>query len=204
MLLCYIFSMRKKIVLLVIIAVLAVGILLVLRGGQKSSLSSPSISILTKEVKPSETFIEYSDPSGFSFSYPDNLSLTKNDVDERAYADLLLSSKEVNGSLNLKISDSKFKTLDEWAKLNKGVTKEVKLGNLEALEIKTSDRLLLGALDQEIFFSIEIPLIEEDFWMKVYSKLLSDFSFVTPDTGVSEGSTTSSEDIIFAGEEVVE
>lgn len=198
--LCYIFSMKKKIVLLAIIAILAVGILLVLRGGQKSSLSSPSISILTKEVKPSETFIEYSDPSGFSFSYPDNLSLTKNDVDESTYADLLLSSKEVNGSLNLKISDSKFKTLEQWANLNKGTSKGVQLGNLEALEIKTSDRLLLGALDQGIFFTIEVPLLEEDFWMKVYSKILADFSFAAP----QEEESYSSDEVTFEGEEVVE
>lgn len=197
--------MNRRIILAVVIVVLlAIAALFLFRGGQKASLTNPISLSIQKAPKPSETYIEHSDPSGFSFSYPDNLSLTKNDVDENTYADLLLSSNEVSGSLALKIADSKFKSLDEWAKLNKGTTKQVKLGNLDAQEIKTPDRLLLGALDQGILFTIEMPLIEEDFWMKVYSKILSDFSFVTPDTGVSEGSTTSSEDIIFAGEEVVE
>lgn len=160
------------------------------------------------EVIPSETVKEYSDPSGFTFNYPDNLSLDNNEVaDDSTYADIQLSSKDVNGSLSLKITDSKYATLDEWLRLNKGAvktTKEVKLGDLKAFEAKTNDRLFLGALDKGIFFAIEMPLVEENFWTKVYDQILADFSFTAPEIATAQAEAdTSSDDVIFEGEEVV-
>lgn len=176
----------------------------------KSSLVTPITNKLseTKEAKkivPSETFLEYQDLSGFTFSYPDNLSIVKNEIeDESVYADIELTSKDVNGSLSLKISDSKFKTLDEWLDLNKGdaIPAEINLGSLKGKEIKLKDRVLLGALDQGVFFNIEVPKVEEEFWMKVYEKLLSGFSFAIPENASAQ--TTASEEVIFEGEEVVE
>lgn len=168
----------------------------------KTPLSNPQSNLLQipKKAEPSQTYIEYTDPAGFSFSYPDNLSISKAEIeDPSTYTDLQLFSKDISGSLNLKITDSNFASLDDWLKINQipssTATKEVKLGGLKALEVKTADRLLLGSLDQGVFFTIELPLIEEDFWMKVYNRLLQEFTFV------SEASTT---DVIFEGEEIVE
>lgn len=174
-----------------------------LTSKQGTPLSSPSLTQFTssKQAMPSETFLEYEDPSGFSFSYPDNLSIAKNEASADEYTDLTLSSKNVSGSLTLRIADSKFTSLEQWSKLNKGTSKETKLGNLKALEIQTSDRLLLGALDQGILFTIEMPLLEQDFWTKIYDKILANFSFTTPET--AQGNT-SSDDITFESEEVVE
>lgn len=159
-----------------------------------------------KKAVPSETMIDYTDPAGFILSYPDNLSIVKNDItDEATYTDIQLSSKEVSGSLNLKISDSKYTSLDDWIKLSKAAAteppKDIKLGSLQGKEIKTADRLLLGALDHGIFFSIEMPLLETDFWMKVYNKVLSGFSFVSPQAATAD---TSGSDVSFEGEEVVQ
>lgn len=176
----------------------------------KGPLSKPQSNLikLPKEIEPSQTFIEYSDPAGFEFAYPDNLSLEKAEG-VNTYANLQLFSKDVNGSLTLKIKDSKFATLDEWIKAEKipstNTPKEVNLGTLKAREIKTADRLLLGALDQGILFTIELPLIEQDFWMKVYDKVLTDFTFISPAANNSqEVSNSASEDVTFEGEEVVE
>lgn len=207
--------MNKKTILLLCIALgLILAIILILfRGSTKNSLLSPvAHKQEAVQIKPSETLIEYNDPSGFSFSYPDNLSLVKNEVvDTDTYADIQLTDKAVNGSLSLKISDSKFTSLDEWVKLNKNASKdspkEIKLGNLKALEIKTNDRLYLGALDLGVLFTIEMPLIENDFWMKVYNKVLSDFSFApqSNESVTTQGGTNaSSDDIAFEGEEVIE
>lgn len=196
--------MNKKTVLLLILAIgLVISAILVLLRPQQNSLRSPQTNqpeVQTK-ILPSETFKVYTDPSGFSFSYPDNLSLTNNQIEDIAtYADIKLSLNGVNGSLSLKIADSKFKSIDEWVKVNNIAsnitTKEVRWGDLKALEIKLNDRLLVGALDQGVLFTIEMPLVEEDFWMKVYNKMLADFSLgnVSP----------LSDEVIFEGEEVVE
>ncbi|OGE31143.1 hypothetical protein A3C59_04015 [Candidatus Daviesbacteria bacterium RIFCSPHIGHO2_02_FULL_36_13] len=194
--------MNKKLIGLLLVFILgSVAVWMVFFNKSGPSITNPLTTITEKKNEPSGTFIEYSHPSGFSFNYPDNLSLEKQEVDETTYADLALYSKEVSGSISLKITDSKLKSINEWVKLNEkatvGEVKDVNLGNLQAKEITTADRLLLGSLDQGIFFTIEIPLIEKDFWMKVYKKLLADFSFASP-------TTASSEEIIFESEEVVE
>ena len=184
---------------------IVIGIFIFFLSKPKNQLSAPSFTQIKKNT-PSETTITYTDPVGFSFNYPDNLSIAKNEIENSAiYADFILSSKQVSGSLSIKIADSKFKSIDGWAKLNNGSTKQIKLGNLKALEIKTNDRLLLGALDQGILFTLEMPLIEESFWTKVYNKVITDFSFAPPtvDTSTS-GNTNSASDVSFEGEEVVE
>jgi hypothetical protein len=180
---------------------------------QKTGLSIPEAK---KEVTPSKTFIEYEDPSGFSFSYPDNVSLSNRaseDIDQvsdpDAYAQLQLFSKDKSGSLNLKIADTKFKTLEEWLKANNIpetlTPEEKKLGDLKAFEVKTKDRLMLAALDQGVLFTIESPLIEEAFWNEVYNKVVSDFSFAPPQIADKQASgVTLGEAVVFEGEEVVE
>lgn len=198
--LLYTHMMNKKIVAALSLVLIVAGALFFSKGS-KNQLSSPLIN-QPKEIIPSETLIEYTDPAGFAFVYPDNLSLKKNEeIDDSTYASLQLSSKDVSGSLNLEISDSKFVSIDDWLKLNQGSKREVKLGNLKALEVKLTDRLLLGALDQGVLFTIEMPLVEEDFWMKVYNQILTEFSFAPPS---KENVGTSSDDVIFEGEEVVE
>lgn len=200
---------KKVIILLVLILGLAVlGIKLFFRQTKKP-LSNPQANVTqVKEIKISETDIEYTDPAGFSFSYPDNLSIVKAEIeDANTYADLQLFSKDVSGSVKIVISDSKFKSLDDWLKANQiSLTpKEVKLGSLKAVEVKTNDRLLLGALDQGVLFTIELPLIEESFWMKVYNKIVSEFKFISPDTNASQGGADASlSDVTFESEEVVE
>lgn len=203
--------MKKKTLLIMIFMALAVlfGVLVFfLRGG---SLSNPDLKslVIKGTIKPSETFIDYADPAGFSFSYSDNLSITKNETeDPNSYADLQLYSKDVSGSINLKIVDTKLKTLEDWLKESKIASSsavEKKLGEMKAFEAKTPDRLMLGALDQGVLFTIEVPLIEQDFWMKVYDRLLSDFTFVSPSADTAQGgSVSSSEDVTFEAEEVVE
>src|SRR3989338_7738727 len=199
--------MNKKLILVAtsLIVIVIISLIVYVRSKQSNpkSISPVMLQTETKNTKPSETLKEYSDPSGFTISYPDNLSLTKNDVaDENTYTDIQLNSKDISGSLNLKISDSKFATLDEWLKLNKGTSKEIQLGSLKGMEILTSDRLLFGALDKNIFFTIEVPLLEKDFWMKVYNNVLITFSFSAPET--VNPTESSPEDVSFESEEIIE
>lgn len=170
-------------------------------------LNSPEI---VKKAEPSETVIDYSDPAGFSFSYPDNISIAKAEAeDSETYTDLQLFSKDVSGSITLKITDSKFTSVDGWLTENKisesNIKTAKKLGTLEATEVRTGDRLMLAALDQGVLFTVEMPLIEQEFWVKVYDKVLTDFAFNSPETGNStEISAVSDDEVFFEGEEVVE
>lgn len=202
--------MKKTIFLFVLALGLIVIIVRFIFGNQVNPLSNPSTSQrqVKAEVVPSNTVKSYTDPSGFTFNYPDNLSLTNNEATSSStYADIQLTAKGVNGSLNLKIADSKFTSLNEWMKKNSfSNPKEVNLGNLKALEITSNEKIVLGALDSGVQFIIEVPYAEKkEFWLSVYKKVLADFSFVQPAKDNTSSEDGSSQDAVtFEGEEVVQ
>src|SRR3989344_292397 len=203
---------QKNTLLRVIVLGLVVIGLVIFFIQLRNRASGPQVEPISikEKAKPSETLITYTDPAGFEFSYPDNLSISKTEIeDPKVYTDLEVYSKDVSGSIKLKIADTKIATLSAWLKDNgipeSNTPKETKLGNLKALEVKTNDRLMLGALDQGVIFTVEVPLVEEDFWMKVYEKVISGFSFVSAEDAAATGTSNSScSDVIFEGEEVVE
>lgn len=201
--------MDKKTVWLLgaILGIIILGILILNPFKQKSAGSAPGLSLQqAAEITPSKTLKTYTDPSGFSFNYPDNLSLLNNELKAAdSYAELQLTASGVSGSLVLKITDSKLTSLDEWVKDKNSTAeapKEMKLGSLKALQIKSNDKLLLGALDQGILFTIEIP--QEDFWKEVLNIVVADFSFIQPSSGEASAGDSGSSDVTFDGEEVVE
>lgn len=201
--------MNKKTVLMLggILGIITLGILILNPFKQRNPSSSAGLNLQQEaEITPSKTLKTYTDPSGFSFNYPDNLSLLNNELkDENSYAELQLTANGVSGSLVLKIADSKLASLDEWVKDKNSTAeapKEVKLGNLKALQIKSNDKLVLGALDQGILFTIEIP--QKNFWVEVLNTVAADFSFAQPSAGEASVSDSGSSDVSFDGEEVVE
>lgn len=208
---------KKTFFLSVLVVVIVLAGIIFFRNQANPSSESLAGSLAPENIEPSDTFIEYTDPSGFSFSYPDNLSLSNTAVsddsvdiaDPDTYAALQLFSKDKSGSLNIKIKDSKFKTLDEWLKSENipesNIPAEKQLGSLKALEVKTTDRLMLASLDQGVLFTVDMPLIEQDFWLKVYNKVIKDFTFSVPETDTAQtGTSYSADEIIFEGEEVIE
>lgn len=201
---------KKSLVITLSLVIILAGVLYMFFNPKKASYVSPlSVNEPQKVVEtiPSKTLKEYSDPAGFSFNYPDNLSIVSNEPKtERVYSDVNLSAKGLTGQLKIEISDSNFKTLADWVKANTVDTatqKEVMLGTLKATQISTSDRILLGALDQGILFTIDVPLAEKkDFWSEVYTQIIKDFSFVAPTANTGAG-VSSVSDVTFEGEEVV-
>src|SRR5258708_4314748 len=113
--------MHKRIVVLgSIVAALALGGLILFFSQQNTSSSQINKQEAKVQNLPSVTLKTYADPSGFTFNYPDNLSLKKNETtDSNTYADIQLTAKGVNGSINVKIADSKFATLSQWTAANK-------------------------------------------------------------------------------------
>lgn len=201
--------MNKNVIWLSLFLVfcISIGIFITIFTAKKINPISTLIQLNNKPLIPANTFIEYVDPAGFSFNYPDNLSLEKREIgDTTTYSDIQLFSKDISGSLTLRVEDTKFTTLEDWAKkmgAANDLTSPAKLGTLKALQFKSVDRLYIGAIDQGILFTIEMPLLEEEFWTKVSSKVTTDFAFITPDNSTAQ-SAAGVESVAFEGEEVVE
>lgn len=197
---------NKKILIFLIIIIVLLGVGYKVFLFKQPNLSSPSLSKLveTENVQPSKTLKNYIDESGFSFNYPDNLSISSNELKEdNYYAQLQITTKDVGGSLALNITDSKYKTINDWIKtFTNKTSKEVDLGSLKAMEIESDGKILLGALDSGIFFNIEVNFGEsKDYWMSVYQTVLKDFAFSAPTVASDVGGFS---DVSYDGEEVVE
>lgn len=206
----------------ILIGVLIVLVIGGITGGvivflQKQTAVSPLPTEQETKTKnlPSKTLKEYTDPSGFTFSYPDDLSIKTNEAeDDTVYADIQLTATEANGNLRVRIVDTKVKSIKEWldqipAGINTDLYKDAKLDELPAKEYKDDNGIELLALDQGVLFEVNVSFENnKDFWQKVYDNTTSTFSFAQAESGqsttTSGSSSGSSSDIIFEGEEVIE
>lgn len=176
-----------------------------------SFLQSPQTK-LAEDITPSKTLISCEDPSGFKFDYPDNLSISIEELsDPSTYSSLQVYSKKTDGSISLTVSDTKLKNTEDWIKENNFSTakiKDTKIANLEAKEITSSDRVYLIAIDNGVQFVFEMPTINQKFWTPTFEKIVSNFSFGSTDTQASQASTQTTaqaqEEVFFEGEETVE
>src|SRR3989344_7986739 len=113
--------MNKKIVLVAFFStVFVIGIIVLFsireseeRKNSASEVNFQNSRISDMEKMPSNTMKKYSDQSGFTFNSPDNIKIEKKENDS-LYADLILSSSEVNGSIAFTVSDSKYDSLEDW------------------------------------------------------------------------------------------
>lgn len=207
--------MNLKITGLIVGVVVILGAAFFFLLQQPKSQETPVLSPVSDQTtpakkSPSSTMKEYADPSGFSFNYPDDLSLVKSEAtDSGTYADLKLMSNEVDGSLNLKIQDTKLASPGAWFKENgqTGEAKDVQWGMLNAKSVEDKDKTLFVAVDQGVLFTMEVSYSsQKDFWQAVSGQILSSFAF---NSEASQGTTaqsggSSEEDVTFEGEEVVE
>lgn len=206
--------MNKQIVIGLIIAVIVVtGILFLLNKDEKEKQSSYLTPFPTNVVAktPSKELKEYKDDSGFQFQHPVDVTLTKNsNLDDSTYADLLLISSQSNGSVTIKVTDTKFTSLEEWIKSASDTPKinnSTKLSEISALEIKVDNKLTTIALDKGILFSISMDSQKDiDYWLEVYKEIVSSFSFSAPQSTEETNATNSQnfEEDIVEEEEIIE
>lgn len=207
--------MNKKIIIVVVILfVVGVigGILFfnkpnepVVSSGEENS--TPTVIVIKT---PSETLKEYTDPSGFIFSYPDDLTFNiKKITDTSVYSSGELVSKDSNGSITFVVADSKIKSFAEWKKQNvatESAVKETTLGTLAANAVTSDKGITLLAFDQGVLFSFEIIFgNEKDYWTKAYNTIISSYAFSAPaassNTSTSVSSDAGSDDVILESEE---
>lgn len=211
--------MNKKIAIggsigVAIVAVAVFGFLFI-ANDVKQIKENKSTLIKDEKIEkkiPSTTLTDYSDSSGFSIQYPDDLSIKSNKItDNSTYADISITSSKVEGSLSLRITDTKYKTLDEWKKDNANLlgenVKDETLGSLQGIEVRKDDKTSLTSLDQTIKFRIEVEQGENvEYWNSVYKTVRESFAFsAPPPPSDSSNNTVPAEDeVILEGEEIIE
>jgi len=155
----------------------------------------------------------YSDPSGFKFNYPVDLTVnSKKETDQSIYSSLEITSSKKQGDISIKIIETSITKIDDWFKQKKIKTsdlKTVKLADLEAKQAQINGELITAAIDQGALIVITANYqMDKDFWLKANEKVIGSFAFVNPASSqtsdTSDSSSGGGDDVIFEGEEIVE
>lgn len=131
------------------------------RGKPTSPLSGSTVSIETPTPTPQE-LITWTDPAGFSFQYPKELSLNKHDEDNQNYAHLEFTMKDHPGNLIVWAKDTNSTDVAKWVKSEKRFLNanslDTTLGGKPGKKIMVSTpsaMLITGTIDEGIVFTIE-------------------------------------------------
>lgn len=184
--------MQKKVLIILIVAVIigVVGGFLWLRSRRTPpEVISPARQ--TSEMNPAQTeakLLTWNDQAGFAFQYPSGMKINKHDEDKENYAHLDLYLDGKDGVVKILASDTKYKTAEEWATKEKrnsqisGGGEEFTLSGKPARKIFFPDTqtTIIGTVDEEILFTIELVPDKEGFWQKTFDQIVSSFKFVAP------------------------
>lgn len=157
---------------------------------------------------------KYQSDSGFSFEYPSDVTIKENQPDKTSYADLVLTSAKEDGSITVKIADTKLKDLAAWQKANKTATAsagmKTTLADMDALNIEKAQGITLVSIGDGVLYMVEtMNEGNKSYWDGVFTTIVSSFSFEAPapeptakkSSGAS-GATTGDSDIILEEETV--
>lgn len=174
---------KAIIVSVIIVAVTIIASFYILNFSKTTSpvSSDTNQALVASGQQPSKILKEYSDSSGFSFKYPQDVQVNKKDItnDATAYANLEIVG-QAKGSMSIKVLDTKFKTVDDWFLENKSIAiKEIKIGEISGKEANANNKITAVGLDQNVLFIMEVDTQNQKYWQSVYSTILSSFNFLT-------------------------
>ncbi len=129
--------------------------------------------------------LTWNDPAGFTFQYPDGLTIDKHDEDKENYAHIEMTHKDHPGNIIIWAKDTNASDVTAWVRTEKRFKDasilDTTLGEKPAKKIllaTPSSTLIVGAIDDEILFTIEASLDEEGFWSKIHDEITESFAFI--------------------------
>ncbi|MBI5614271.1 hypothetical protein HY947_05075 [Candidatus Gottesmanbacteria bacterium] len=176
-------------------------------------LAQEKIAIVPTPVV--EKLAEWKDPAGFSFSYPEGLTVDKHDEDQENYAHVEMTLKDKPGNVIVWAKDAPISDLATWVKKEKRFTNapvlDTTLGGENAKKILLNSpkkMVIVGALYDGMLVSVESELDEAGEWQKRHESVVSSLVFgEKKTTGSSVSSSDSSDegsDVSIDEEEVIE
>lgn len=170
----------------------------------KGRNSSPGVP-KRQSVAPTPTpvrLLTWNDPNGFIFQYPEGLSINKHDEDKDNYAHIEFTHPDHLGKLIVWGKDAPSNVTDalSWVK---GDTRfagasilDTEMGGQPAKKIitaGTSNILVVGAVYDNIVWSVEATFEEPEFWTSVLTSITNSFTFVSRKSDVTNAGSISSD-----------
>lgn len=206
--------MRSKPVKLIILG-LAVTAVLGWAGWQffkpktKDSFSQKQISIKPAEL-PEVTKTTYKDWAGFSFDYPDILTVKEVELDNpQVYSSLELAGSD-GKKLTIRVADTPNANLIDWQKsFNRQYSirkiDQTTLADLPALKLAygAPEMLLTVAIADGIIYQVESGA-DSGFWDRTHGDLVASWKFINVGGADSAGVSSSQSEAITLIEEAIE
>lgn len=140
--------------------------------------------------------LTWNDPAGFTFQYPDGLTIDKHDEDKENYAHIEMTNKDHPGNVIVWAKDTNASDVTAWVRTEKRFKDanilDTTLGDKPAkkiLLVSPSSTLIVGAIDDAILFTVEAQLDEEGYWSNVHDQITKSFVF-TPLAGEKQNTSS--------------
>jgi hypothetical protein len=175
----------------VLVGVIGGGVYVWSIRSERKTVSSTGESTAQSSLSPTLTpftLATWTDDAGFSFQYPNDLSVNKHEEDNDNYAHVELTSATHSGSIIVWASDlpAGVTTLDRWvsALYATGTSIDTTLGGEPAKKILVSTpsaKLIVGTISDSLLFYIDGTLTDKPYWQTIEDGVVKSFAF-TPDT----------------------
>lgn len=185
----------------------------VLFTAKKNQRSAGSLSTPLPELPGSPS--QYDDPAGFSFQYPNALTIVDETPPNDAYYSLLtLKNSGESMKMTLLVKDTPYKTAAEWmqkdpeAPKNATILGPVSIGGAGGTQYSENGKLLTVAVDQGVVYRIE-SIKDGGFWERAHGQIVSTFMLSDPSAQTknrqsSSPSASSGNNTVYETEEVVQ
>lgn len=171
---------------------------------QKSESEQLDINTVRQKLLP------WDDPAGFTFEYPEGLTIDKHDEDQENYAHVEMTNPDHPGRLIVWAKDTTSADVAAWVRTEKtfknGNVLDTTLGGQPAKKVLVTSpapMLVTGTIFDELLFFIESSGEDREYWSTIHETIADSFAF----TPLEDESTTlggGAEDVVVDEEEVVE
>ena len=160
---------------------------------KNTKVITPGEAVISKSTPtPAVSLTTWNDPAGFSFQYPKDLTVDKNEDDNDNYAHMELTSKDHPGSIIVWASDPP-KT---WPP-KEGINIDTTLGGEPAKKIliaSPSAKFIVGTLFDDLLFKVEGTYTDKQFWQPIQDAIVTSFAFIQEAPAASGQSAAESVD----------
>jgi len=156
------------------------------RSSSSSSLPLPSSQpTIATSPSPAVKLLTWKDPAGFTFKYPEGLSVNSHPEDNVNYANLEFTSPSQPGKITVLASDTKYSSLAKWLSADKtlasGAVSDLKLGDLPAKKITTDSATVIATIDDGILFTLNSLSATDSALTTTFDTIFSTFVFYVPE-----------------------
>lgn len=164
-----------------VVGALGLGVYLAANKNRFSPQTNQQTAQTTLTPTP-PTLATWDDPAGFTFTYPDGLSVNKHDEDTNNYAHIELTHKDHPGSVIVWAKDTTSADVQAWATTEKqfaGSTMiDTTLGGKAAKKISFSpNKRIVGTIYDDLLFTVDATLDDQAYWEKVVDVIANSFTF---------------------------